>query len=74
MKKGGFQHLINTFSGLEITAIESKLTLRCIESLIGTILEFVTSNPELRQFIVESKEKVVLTCLRYIHLIGLFTL
>jgi len=41
IERGGFRHLLDTLTGLEIEAVDSKLTLRCIESLLGTILEFV---------------------------------
>jgi hypothetical protein len=74
VERGGFQHLLDTLAGLELEAIDSKLTLRCIESLLGTILEFVQVDPALRGHIVAMRERVVLTCLRYLHLIGLFTL
>lgn len=38
---GGFRHLLDTLIGLQIEAIDSKLTLRCIESLIGALLDFM---------------------------------
>lgn len=31
---GGFDHLLQTFINLQIESIESKLTLKCIESLL----------------------------------------
>lgn len=74
VERGGFKHLLETLTGLQIEKIESKLTLRCIESLLGAILDFVTLEPGLQTSIGELREPVVLTCLRYLHLIGLFTL
>lgn len=47
VERGGFEHLLDTLTGLEIEAIDSKLTLRCIESLLGTILEFMQVDPAL---------------------------
>ena len=52
IERGGFRHLLETLAGLEIATIDSKLTLRCIESLLGTILEFVQVEPALQDQIL----------------------
>lgn len=40
--QGGFQHLLSILTGLRLESIDSKLTLRCIESLLATILTFAS--------------------------------
>lgn len=61
-------------TGLKIEEITSKLTLRCISSLLGTILDFIQVDPELAAQVTAQRDAVVSTCLRYVHLIGLYTL
>ena len=57
-----------------IDDIDSKLTLRCIENLLGSLLEFVQINNNLQEEIISKRQDVVLSCLRYIHMIGQYTL
>jgi len=38
---GGVRHLLDTLVGLQIEAIDSRLTLRCIESLLAALLDFM---------------------------------
>lgn len=71
---GGYRHLLDTLIGLQIEAIDSKLTLRCIESLLAALLDFMQVDQALQDEILAKKEAVVLTCMRYLHLIGLFSL
>lgn len=55
-------------------SIDSKLTLRCIENLLTTLVDFTHVDNALNDVILAKKEGVVGTCLRYLHLIGLFSL
>ena len=74
MELGGFNHLLYTFTGLQIQTIDSKLTLRCIESLLSQLQEFCNLEVALQQNILDKKAEVVLSCLKYIHMIGQFTI
>ena len=71
---GGVRHLLDTLFGLQIEAIDSRLTLRCIESLLAALLDFMRVDQALYGEILQKKEPVVLTCMRYLHLIGLYGL
>ena len=46
MAAGGFEHLLNVFKDLNITKVESMLTLKCIKALISTIYAFMGGNGE----------------------------
>ena len=70
---GGFDHLLGTLSSLPIESIDSKLTLKCISSLVDALFQFVLFDPTLNNNILENKEKVITTCVRYIHLIAKFS-
>lgn len=48
IQKGGFKHLLKTLTELKIEKIDSKLTLRCIESMITTIFDFIQVDPGLQ--------------------------
>jgi len=74
IKLGGFTHLLSTLIGLKLEAVDSKLTLRCIESILAALIDFTSVEQSLQEEIYEKREAVVLTCLKYIHMIGLFTL
>ena len=71
---GGVRHLLDTLVGLQIEAIDSRLTLRCIESLLAALLDFMHVDQALQGEILAKKEAVVLTCMRYVHSIGLYSL
>ena len=71
---GGFEHLLDTFVGLPIAAIDSKLTLRCIESLLAALVDLTKLDPALLDAVLKRKEPLVQTSLTYIHLIAKFTL
>lgn len=43
----GFEHLLHTFVNLPITAIDSKLTLKCIESLVAALVDQTKLVPSL---------------------------
>lgn len=42
--------------------------------MVGTVLDFLQTEPSLQAEVLRSKEKVVPTCLHYLHLIGLYSL
>tara|TARA_B110000285_G_C14989175_1_gene545388 strand:- start:33 stop:302 length:270 start_codon:yes stop_codon:yes gene_type:complete len=65
---------LETFVGLPISAIDSKLTLRCIESLLAALVDLTKLEPALQQAILQTKDALVQTILGYIHLIARFTL
>ena len=65
--------MLDTFTNLPIQTIDSKLTLRCIESLLSQLQEFCNQEVGLQQSFLERKETVVLSCLKYIHMIGQFS-
>ena len=83
---GGFRHLLDSFTKLASEEIDSKLTLRCVESMVAALDDFSTvgdededengmPKPESCQgYILQHKEQVVKTCVRYIHLIGKLSL
>jgi hypothetical protein len=56
IQMGGYQHLINTFIGLEIQSIETSLTLKCIEALIMIIYEFIQFDKNLLSEVMSKKE------------------
>jgi hypothetical protein len=48
--------------------------LKCIESILAALVDFVHVEASLQEEILLKREAVVLSCLRYVHLIGDFTL
>lgn len=46
---GGFVHLLKTFVGLDIKQIETNLTLKCIESLILILYDFLSTDKDLNK-------------------------
>jgi hypothetical protein len=71
---GGLSHLLRTFLSLNIKSIETNLTLKCIELLIGTLTEIMTGDREggnqSIQLILEKKEQVVHTCIMLVDMIS----
>lgn len=74
IETGGFNHLLTSFSELNIERIESNLTLNCISDLLSIILDFVALDSNLQIHILERKKPITLTCLKFIKLISIFTL
>ena len=46
---GGFSHLLKTFANLEINAIDTNLTMKCIEHLIIILYEFLSVDKDLNK-------------------------
>lgn len=78
MQMGGLTHLLRTFLGLNIRSIETNLTLRCIELVIMTLTEMMSSDREsgreqlgdnIKQ-LLEKKEQVVHTCIMLVDMIS----
>ena len=78
MQMGGLTHLLRTFLGLNIKSIETNLTMRCIELLIITLTEMMSSDREsgreqlgenIKQ-LLEKKEQVVHTCIMLVDMIS----
>lgn len=55
-------------------SLDSKLTLRCLGGLLTALMDFTIVDASLQNVILEQREAVVGSCLRYIHLIGLHSL
>ena len=71
---GGFHHLLSTFTGLKMEVLDSKLTLRCLSGLLTALTSFTSVDNSLQKVIEAQKDGVVSNCLRYVHLIGLYSL
>lgn len=71
---GGFTHLLNTFTKLDIKRIETNLTIKCIEVLIFVLFDFIQSEQELIKQVLEQKEAVILQCIHLIDCICEYTL
>jgi hypothetical protein len=78
VQMGGLTHLLRTFLGLNIKSIETNLTMRCIELLIKTLTEMMSSDREsgreqlgenIKQ-LLEKKEQVVHTCIMLVDMIS----
>lgn len=59
---------------MNITEIKSKLGLDCVQSLLQILNQFVDHDEELKSHILEKGDDIVVVSLRYIHLIGKYTL
>lgn len=51
-------------------SLDSKLILRCLGDLLTALMDFTGVDDSLQDVILEQKNAVVRSCLRYIHLIG----
>lgn len=82
---GGFRHLLDAFTSLASGEIDSKLTLRCVESMVSSLEDFAIADDDnedgeavkkdsCQEYILSHKEQVVKTCVRYIHLVGKLSL
>lgn len=47
VQMGGFAHLLKTFISLDLKHIDTSLTMKCIESLIIILYDFIVTDKEL---------------------------
>jgi hypothetical protein len=71
---GGFSHLLNTFVHLEVKSIDTFLTLKCIENLITTIMEFLLIEKKNQDEVYKQKEDLFLKCFYWLDLISDYTI
>jgi hypothetical protein len=71
---GGFTHLLNTFVNLDVKKIDTFLTLKCIDILITTIMEFILIEKRNMEEIGKFKEDLFLKCFHWLELISDYSL